>query len=478
MKTPSLPLLLFLQCLFITRITAQSECPQCPNYDQFMKQGRSLLEKKDYSKALTEFQAAQVAARACKCTTNAPAEYINKVFSGLKQQKEAAIAAQQRAEKAEQTAKQERNRTQQALKETEQAKADTQAALTKLKKTASQAVTILLAEIDRNILRLEYDSTFAKCQTAIDLEQQRPEVEKRIWEIAYFYTEADTAVAALPFLNLLQPTGFTESTPELNAKLRDYLKKKIPSTVYTFLNERYYPQLLPVEGGSFLREDSVRVTVNNFQMGKTEVTFWQYNVFAKAKQHHIEPPSWQFAGDNPAVNVSWEDAAFYLNWLSRQNGLLRVYTLSSSNDHNYLDVVIDPLANGYRLPTDVEWEFAARGGNLSKRYEYSGDSTLAGVAWYYFNSKNRTHSVGLKKANELGLKDMSGNVEEWCQDWYYEYNYFTKMGNPVEPNSTGFRVLRGGSWANDRNAGCDVSYSFGVRPDFREDFCGFRVSRH
>jgi len=112
-----------------------------------------------------------------------------------------------------------------------------------------------------------------------------------------------------------------------------------------------------VEGGSFLREDSAQVQVDRFYMGETEITYWQFNLFARAKKHHIEPPSWEFAGDNPAIYINWYDAAFYLNWLSDQRGKKHVYTMSNPREGNWdidYDVEIDATANGYRLQTPRE----------------------------------------------------------------------------------------------------------------------------
>jgi formylglycine-generating enzyme required for sulfatase activity len=356
---------------------------------------------------------------------------------------------------------------------------NTDKALKDLKITSDQAVTILLAEINRNIYRLEYDSTYRKCQTALNLKAQRGAVEKCVWEIAYFYTEADTLAAACTFLNLLEPTGLTINTPGLQAKLRALLKKSLPPAYLTFLKERYFPRTIPVEGGLFLRRDSVRVKVNGFRMAETETTFWQYNVFAKATGHYIAPPSWQYAGDNPAVNVNWFDAAFYLNWLNDRDGLKHVYTLTATGEKGYggwdlYDVEIDSLAKGYRLPSEAEWEFAARGGNNSKEFEYSGDPDINEVAWYDENSGSRTHSVRQKKANELGLYDMSGNVWEWCRDWYDEYDP-EKNDNPVGAVRGTYRVLRGGSWGNYAE-GCRTAYRLINAPAYRNDAgYGFRL---
>ncbi|MCY7329891.1 MAG: SUMF1/EgtB/PvdO family nonheme iron enzyme, partial [Saprospiraceae bacterium] len=228
---------------------------------------------------------------------------------------------------------------------------NTAEALRKLEITADQAVTIVLPDIDHNIYRLEYDVTYPKCQTALNLKARRREVEKRVWEMAYFYTEADSAVAAVAFLNLLKPTGLSAGTAGVQAKLRAYLAATVPANYLDSLKERYYPKLVLVEGGSFLREDSAQVQVDHFYMGETEITYWQFNVFARAKKHHIEPPSWEFAGDNPAVYINWYDAAFYLNWLSDQRGKKHVYVMTNREKGTWgtdSDVEIDATANGYR----------------------------------------------------------------------------------------------------------------------------------
>ncbi len=347
--------------------------------------------------------------------------------------------------------------------ETLKANENTAEALKQLQITADQALTIVLPDIDRNIYRLEYDATYPKCRTALNLKARRREVEKRVWEIAYFYTEADSAAAALAFLNLLKPAGLRAGTPGVQAKLRAYLAATVPAEYLKQWEDRYYPKTILVESGSFWGEDSLQVQVDAFRMSEAEITYWQYNVFAQAKNHHIEPPPWEYAGDNPVVYVNWYDAAFYLNWLSERHGKKKVYTLANPRPGFWgidYDADIDSIADGYRLPTEAQWEFAARGGKYSRGYEFSGDSTLANVGWYAENSNSRTHTVKQKKPNELGLYDMSGNVWEWCQDWY-------------EEGST--RVIRGGGWY--LNAGnCRVAYRNRNNPDYRDSGVGYRLA--
>ena len=209
--------------------------------------------------------------------------------------------------------------------------------------------------------------------------------------------------------------------------------------------------------GSNLSEDEKpihSVTVSSFSICKYEVTVAEYRAFCTAVDRPM-PNEWRPVGGwvdtHPMANIEFKDAVAYCKWLS------------------------DIFNENYRLPTEAEWEFAARGGNKSKGYDYSGSDNLDEVGIYGDNSGSRTHPVGSKKPNELGLYDMSGNVWEWCQDWYSATWYSESPGlNPDGPSGGSYHVLRGGAWglaAND----CRVTGRYESGPDYRNLNRGFRV---
>lgn len=226
-----------------------------------------------------------------------------------------------------------------------------------------------------------------------------------------------------------------------------------------------------VEGGTFQMGSTDfdwtkpvhQVTVSDFYMSKYEVTQAQYKAIMGNN------PSY-FKGDNlPVENVSWYDAVNYCNKRSTKEGLTPYYTINETT------VTRNWRANGYRLPTKAEWEYAAKGGKYKLSFTYSGSHNIDEVAWYEGNSGGQTYEVGQKEANVLGIYDMSGNVWEWCGDWYGNYGS-NAVNNPLGPASGDRRVIRGGSWCNDADY-CRCAGRSYCNPDIRYNGVGFRVVR-
>ncbi len=269
-------------------------------------------------------------------------------------------------------------------------------------------------------------------------------------------------------------------------------------------------EMILVEGGSFMMgsgdgyaglEPVHKLTLNSFWIGKYPVTFSEYEKYCK--DAGVETPGDEGWGrdSRPAINVSWYDAIRYCNWLSKKEGLTPCYSVSGDTELNGYDdrldgkeIDCDFSANGYRLPTDAEWEFSARGGAPAQQAGTFNDrwagtdveTEIGNYAWYENNAGDGlpgnsshpdygTHPVGTKRPNELGLYDMSGNVWNWV--WDIRANYPTgSHNNPTGPTSGTGRVVRGGGWGNG-TSGCTVSRRFSVSATDLSGNVGFRISR-
>lgn len=187
------------------------------------------------------------------------------------------------------------------------------------------------------------------------------------------------------------------------------------------------------------------VTLSDYYIGETEVTqeLWQAVMGSN-------PSSFTGNMQCPVERVSWNDCQTFITKLNELTG------------------------ESFALPTEAQWEYAARGGKSTKGYLYSGSNSIADVAWYTDNSSNTTHPVKSKSPNELGLYDMSGNVWEWCADWYGSYSS-TSQTNPVGPSTGSNRVLRGGSWFNNA-AGCSIANRGNNAPTNTNFGWGFRLA--
>ncbi len=272
-------------------------------------------------------------------------------------------------------------------------------------------------------------------------------------------------------------TGLTEHTTYYVAAYATNEKGTSYGSSKSFYTEEPFVEMITVNGGTFQMGSNEggsdekpihTVTLNTFSISKYEITNSQFCEFLNdigcdpnGSYHgteyidmddgdcQVDYTGGQFVpesgkDDYPAIEVTWYGAKACCEWASG------------------------------RLPTEAEWEFAARGGNNSNGYTYSGSNNLDEVAWYYSNSGGRTHEVGTKNANELGIHDMSGNVLEWCNDWYdSDYYSISPENNPQGPSSGSYKLLRGGSWGNDVYS-CRVADRVSVNPVNASSGSGFR----
>ena len=283
----------------------------------------------------------------------------------------------------------------------------------------------------------------------------------------------------------------TQTTGDVSVLLGFYENKTFTVNGVSF-------EMVAVKGGTFTmgctkklsfnhngdENPTHNVTLSDYYIGKFEVTVDLFRAFvnetnyrtdadrAERKSSYWNGASWKekwgvnwkcdargdvrndSEGNHPVLFVSWNDAKAFCEWLSRKTG------------------------QNFRLPTEAEWEYAARGGSKSRGYTYSGSNSIGKVAWRYIVLINdlilgSTHQVGTKAPNELGIYDMSGNVREWCQDFYGLYSS-KSQNNPTGPSSGIYPVSRGGSW-NDKAKGCRISARYHDLPDYRNSYLGFRL---
>jgi formylglycine-generating enzyme required for sulfatase activity len=287
----------------------------------------------------------------------------------------------------------------------------------------------------------------------------------------------------------------TTTTIKAKAFLSGWTPSSIASATYT-IGGGTPGQMVLVPGGTFTMGRTTgsgweselpthSVTLNSFYMGKYEVTQSEWQAVMGTNP---SLPSYGIGDNYPVYYVSWYAILKYCNLRSMAEGLTPVYTISGSTDPanwgavptsdnaTWNAAISNWSANGYRLPTEAEWEYAARGATNTPDYLYSGSDDINAVAWYDGNNTPwGSKPVGSKAPNGLGLYDMSGNIHEWCWDWFGSYSSGAQ-NNPTGPVSGSIRVGRGGSWGSSANY-CRVAYRDSSSPNDSYSSIGFRLCR-
>lgn len=341
-----------------------------------------------------------------------------------------------------------------------------------LKYTQKNKIKELLSELSKNFntylsinkgnkVHHKYDELVTLSKKWINIQKQ--EQEATISPQTAWVEKGRTIRSILDFINNLPKDYFDVLNRKVNVEdLDSFIEPKM-----VFIKGGTF-QMGSEDKDAFDREKPVhQVTLDDFYIGKYAVTTEDYMIFVNETQSNY--PEWAEQGNDyhlktgkknlykgftedkqPIVGISWQNAEAYCKWLTQKT------------------------EQNYRLPTEAEWEYAARGGSESNNFKYAGSNSLDEVAWYYKNAGETTHLVGQKKPNELGLYDMSGNVYEWCQDLYEDYSSETQT-NPQGPRSGVYHVLRGGSW-NYYRRNCHVSYRNRSSPRRRSNDIGFRLA--
>jgi formylglycine-generating enzyme required for sulfatase activity len=235
---------------------------------------------------------------------------------------------------------------------------------------------------------------------------------------------------------------------------------KVRFQLEVFLVPENIGKMMFIEEGSFMMgsedagDDALPlhpVSISSFYLGTTEVTVSEYLRFCREANYPVPEANIVLQEDHPITFVNWYDANAYIDWLTKKTGI------------------------PYRLPTEAEWEYAAKGGNYTNGLMFSGSNNINDVGWYNQNSMGAMHHpVGRLKPNELGLYDMTGNVWEWCQDWYNSTFYsVSPTKDPAGPAVGKVKVGRGGSWYNK---GVPIGFRYFLTPQSKTNYVGFRLA--
>lgn len=352
----------------------------------------------------------------------------------------------------------------------------------------------MVARIDADILKLNYDGAISTLNDALQLGKNDPKLARLLLEIAFFENETGgsqhTGLGAVEAARMLgkpfvQPV-FEENNRAESRRLLLAEMRKIDPVAIAFLEKRYFPKLLQIPGGEFLmgrelQKDSGKlhelprhpVKISPFQMAETETTYWQFNLFLRAKGRKIgeSQPSFGSAGNHPLLFTDWLEACEYANWLSERDQKTPCYRIDSVGKTGREKWLVAHLADGtgWRLPSEAEWEFAAgngarhtifswgdgppvgkKGGNVYDENDHKNDPKETDFFPGYLDGFANTAPVGSFEPNDFGLFDMTGNAWEWCADaWHDSYLGAPADGSPwLDENPSNIeRARRGGSYS-------------------------------
>lgn len=376
---------------------------------------------------------------------------------------------------------------------------------TRLQETSAGLFDALKKDLDGQIYQLNYAGATDTLTQMFQLGVRREELRPYLLELLFFWNECGRKPEIEKILTLWRDSGLLsaallEGTRPLapaydKVALRNWLQRAAPGP-YADLCKKYLAPaetvMVEIPGGRLTIGEGAEqrlAEVRTFRLSNVPTTWWKYGLylFAQGQEKQLEKktPTWGIRGSHPMVWICWYEAVEYCNWLSETVGLERVYTINKEDydpeNNNKEDKVkwlvsSNLMATGYRLPTETEWEYAARGGQKSKKFKYAGSNYLDEVGWYDKNSNKETHPVGSKsKPNELVLYDMSGNVYDWCSDWLADYPEHLLI-NYTGPKNGEFKVFRGGSWV-DSELDCQISLRDWGGPNYRSNLLGFRPAQ-
>jgi len=302
----------------------------------------------------------------------------------------------------------------------------------------------------KKIADLEKEEKPRNCVSTCAIKWEE-EQKKKIAEVEEEYkkraTEAEAAAKKAEGAEAIAKEAADKEAAKRDAERKAAKIKEINSIEMVLVKGGYFTMGCSSEHDTDCNDDerpAHNVVVNDFYIGKYPVTQKLWEAVMDTN------PSAFFGLELPVESVNWEEVQLFIEKLNALTG------------------------KQYRLLTEAEWEYAVRGGIKSKHQKYSGDNNLDKVAWYNANSGQKTHPVGSKQSNELGIYDMNGNVWEWVQDWKGSFDYSSKT-NPAGPASGFYRMYRGCSW-QDNALYCRISRRGGGPPDYKGPQLGFRLA--